>query len=351
MIGRLYDVLHRATTSLLRLEGLIESLPGRSVLLAAMRVREAQASSRIENTFASVREIALASVDERGASSESMEVLRNRLAIEYGLASKLPISARLLREMHRVLIVDPGHRPGQFRDRQVCIGDQHRGFSNARFVPPGPERVEACMTAWEFFVNPKAINAAPRARLPYLIELAMSHYQFETIHPFSDGNGRLGRALVTLAPVKDRELRHPVCNLSEWVQANRQEYYDGLLRVSTHGEWEPWIRFFVTALAQQAEADLNRATRVSSLYDKYQKLVTTRGKSILRIKLLDHLFDRQVVTITIAAKVMDVSYAAAQAHVIAFETMKIIKPLSDKKYGKIYVAEGVLKAIRGQGQD
>lgn len=338
-------------TALLRLEGEINSLPGRSVLLAAMRVREAQASSRIENTFASVREIALASIDENRASSESLEVLRNRLAIEHGLASKLPISIRLLRDMHRVLIVDPRHRPGQFRDRQVCIGDQSRGFANARFVPPGPEQVEECMRSWELFANPGAVNAGPRERLPYLIELAMSHYQFETIHPFSDGNGRLGRALVTLAPVKDGILRHPVCNLSEWVQANRQEYYDGLLRVSTHNEWEPWLRFFVTALAQQAEADLQRAARVAALYAEYLELVTTRGKSILRTKLLDHLFDRQVVTVKIAAERMGVSYQAAQPHVQAFEKMNIIKAVSDGKYGKIYVAEGVLKAIRGQGED
>jgi Fic family protein len=351
MIGRLYGLLDRAKTSLLRLEALIDTLPGRTVLLSAMTTREAQASSRIENTYASIREIALAALDDRRVAGEPVEVLRNRRAIEAGLTSNLPISNRLLCMMHKILIADRRHRPGQFRDKQVCIGDRKRGFANARFVPPPGTLVEACMRDWELFCNPKAVNAPQRERLPYLMELALMHYQFEAVHPFSDGNGRLGRALVTLAPVKDGELRHPVCNLSEWVQHNREEYYDRLLRVSTHGEWEPWIRYFCTSVAEQAETDLARARRLGALYDKYASQLTTKRSSMLAIKLLDHLFDKQAVTATLAAEILDISFTAAQRHIANFEKLKILKLWMDEPWGRIYIAEGVVRAIRGQGED
>lgn len=351
VIGRLFPVLDRVRADLMRLDGTIDSLPGRTVLLSAMRIREAQASSKIENTFASIRDIALASVDESRVSGDSVEVLRNRVAIEEGLRSKLPICSRLMCDMHRTLIVDRRMRPGQFRNVQVCIGDKSHGFESARFVPPPPSAIPEGMKNLEFFCNPDARNVPRRAKLPYFVELAISHYQFETIHPFSDGNGRLGRALVTLAPVKDGELRHPVCNLSEWVQSNRQEYYDRLLRVSTHGEWESWITFFCTAIAEQAKMDLDRAQRVAKLYERYSAAITKRQASILRTRLLDHLFDQQAVTITIAAKTLGVSYTAAQRHIEAFEKAGVLKRLKDVEYGRIYVAEGVIRAIRGQGED
>jgi Fic family protein len=351
LIGRLYPVLERVQGAMLRLDGQIDALPGRSVLLATTRVREARASSRIENTFASAREVALAGVDQPGATDESREVYRNRMAIEAGLRSRLPICNRLLKEMHAVLIVDRKDRPGQFRDKQVCVGDERLGFGEARFVPPPPARIEEWMADWERFGNPSGMEREDSERMPYWAELAIAHYQFEAIHPFRDGNGRLGRAMVTLAPTKHGVLRHPVSNLSEWVRTRRQEYYDRLLRVSTHGEWEDWIRFFCTALAEQAREDLALVERVAKLYKKYDEKLTTRRNSILVRRLLDHLFDRQAVTITRAATVLGVSYTAAQRHVEAFVKLGIVKPLAGVEYGRIYLAEGVIRAIQGQGEE
>jgi Fic family protein len=351
IICRQFDLLDRVKTSLLRLEAMIDTLPGRTVLLSAMKTREAQASSRIENTYASIREIALAAVDDRRASGEPGEVLRNCRAIDAGLASSLLIGNRLLCMMHKILIVDRRHRPGQFRDKQVCIGDRKRGFAHARFVPPPGTHVDTCMRDWELFCNPRAVNAPSRAKLPYFIELALMHYQFEAIHPFSDGNGRLGRALVTLAPVKDGVLRHPVCNLSEWVQSNREEYYDSLLHVSTRGDWEPWIQYFCRSIAEQADADLARAKRLSTLYSKYTAQLTTKRSSMLAMKLLDHLFDKQAVTVTQAAELLGISYTAAQRHIAHFELLKVVKLYKDEPWGRIYIAEGVVKAIRGHGED
>lgn len=233
VVASAFNQIERATRSLTRLESAVGALPSQSLLLSAMRMREAQASSKIENTFASLQEMALAGASQPGATHDALEVIRNRMAIEAGLRSELPICRRLICEMHAVLITDRKNRPGELRDVPVCIGDEKRPVHEARFVPPPPSELEACFRSWEEFVNRKEQQQG--ADWPYLVRLAMNHYQFETIHPFSDGNGRLGRAIVNLAPVKDGFLKQPVCNLSEWVQTHRSEYYDCLLHVSTRG--------------------------------------------------------------------------------------------------------------------
>ncbi len=351
IVGRLFDMLDRAKTQLLRLEAAVDRLPDPRLLLDAMRLREAQASSRIENTFATLRDLALANVDPNSASSDVLEVRRNRQAIELGLQSRIPVSRRLICDMHAALITSPSKRPGKFRDIQVCIGDHHLGFKHARFVPPPAAHLDACVKAWELFANPTAIEAPTRDRWPYLIELAWTHYQFETIHPFSDGNGRIGRALVQVAPVIDGFLKHPICNLSEWVQQHRQEYYDRLLRVSTHGDWVGWTAFFGAAVAEQAELDLQRADRVLGLYHRYRQTITQDANSIRLVPLIDSLFSHQGTTISLAAEVMGLSYTAAQRHVEFLVSKGVLKQHSEGNYAKIYLATEIIDAIRGDGED
>lgn len=348
LIGRLHPILDRTRTALTRLEGIVDSLPGRSSLISAMRTREAQASSRIENTFASLRDIAITSVDQSRASPDSLEVWRNVLAIEAGLASAWPLGRSLILEMHKVLIQDPRHNPGQFRSRQVCIGNEIGGFAGARFVPPPAHEVDGAMREWEQFTKGDRGAVHTDEKLPYFVELALAHYQFEAIHPFSDGNGRLGRALVALAPVKHRELRHPVCNLSEWIQAHRQEYYDRLLRVSTHAEWEQWIKFFCTALSEQARADTDRAMRVSALYERYMGALTKNQSSTKQLLLLDHVFDRRVTTITMASEAMKISYNAAKRHIDTFVREGILTPIEGTSHPQCFYAADVMRAIEGQ---
>ncbi len=355
VVGRLHELLDRVKTSLLRLEALVDQLPTKQILLDPLRTREAQASSKIEDTFASLRQIAEAALPARpkaaGHESAAMEVVRNQRAIEHGLKSPLPVSRRLLCEMHKALITDVRKRPGQLRDVQVCIGGGGRGVSHARFVPPPAARVQACLDDWERFHNPGSLGVQPRQRLPYFIELALSHYQFEAIHPFSDGNGRLGRAVVNVAPVKDGVLRHPVCNLSEWVHSNRREYYDRLLAVSVRGAWEEWVRFFLTALAEQAALDSARAGRVVKLHKKY---VHTLGEGInsgKATRLIDQLFRSPAVSITSAARVMGIVYSAAQRHVEFLVKHRVLRQSGHAKRDRVYIAEGIIKAIRGDGED
>lgn len=351
LIGRLFEVLDLAKSSLLELQAEVESLPDPNVLLSAMRVREVQSSSKIENTFSSLKDIVISEVLGANADQDSQEVLRNKHAVEHGLASSLPLSNRLINEMHRRLIVDPRHTPGKHRQKQVCIGDENRGFEGARFVPAPAEYVPDCMREWEYFVNPHAIGAPVRTQLPFFIELALAHYQFEAIHPFSDGNGRLGRAIVNIAPIKAGVLRQPVCNLSEWIQTHRAEYYDRLLRVSTVGEWEPWIRFFCTALAEQASLDRQRTKRVRKLYEQYQNLVQGKRRSALAVKLIDYLFSDFVITIPKTQELLGISYTAAQRHIEHLVKQGIITQASKGNYDKIYIANAILKAVRGKAED
>jgi Fic family protein len=197
-------------------------------------------------------------------------------------------------------------------------------------------------------VNAVVGDGARRDRLPYLIELALAHYQFETIHPFSDGNGRLGRALVNVAPTKDQWLRYPVCNLSEWVSRHREEYYDHLLRVSTRGLWEEWITFFCRALHDQAMLDGERADRLITLRTKYHKALTGRRSSTLVLKLVDHLFTSSAISIPGAAKIGDVSYVAAQRHVETLVKAGVLTQAGTGNYDKVYLARGIARAIAGR---
>lgn len=352
ILGRLFDVLDKAKTGLLHLEAAVGALPNPAILLNAMRTREAQSSSKIENTFASLGEIAISELDPREAKPDALEVRRNKAAITVGAASKLPMCVRLACDMHRALVADPRQRPGRLRDRQVCIGNEADGFSAARFVPPPPSELDACLKDWELFENPDAPNAPARERWPDLVELAFSHYQFETIHPFSDGNGRVGRALVNVGPMKRGWLNYPICNLSEWIRDHRQEYYDRLLAVSTRGEWEPWVRFFCTALAEQARLDLARAQRVTKLYASFRKLVEGKRRSGLTLRLIDHLFESLSVTIPGAADVLGVSYTAAQRHVAFLEKSGVVREFKHKQaWGKWYIAHKVIAAIQGKGEE
>jgi Fic family protein len=351
VISRLYPLLEQATSRLARLEQATENLPDPHVILGAMRMREAQASSRIENTVASIEDVTLAALGSPSAPGEAVEVHRNRLAIEHGLTSPLPISSRLVREMHAVLVRDPRHRPGEFRDRQVYIGDEPRGFAGARFVPPPPSEVEAAMSAWELYVNPDVPGAPQRLRLPALIELGLAHYQFETIHPFSDGNGRLGRALVNLGPIKAGWLRRPVCNLSEWVQSHRQEYYDRLLAVSTEGDWQGWLEYFVRAVGGQAQLDLARVERIRGLRERYREMLTQKKSSTLTQRLVDALFRQPVISIPKAAELLNVRHPSATKHVEALVKLGVLKQATPGNYSKIYVAPGIIQAIHGPEGD
>jgi Fic family protein len=343
IVGSLHPLLDEAKTNLTRLDEIVGALPSPDILISPMLQREAQTSSQIENTHAELDEVALAAINPASARGPSAEVARNLDAIRHGLTSPLPVCVRLLTEMHGTLITDTKARPGQLRDRQVWIGDS-TDLGRARFVPPPADRVLACLETLMEFIN----SAAPaRERWPDLIELALAHYQLETIHPFSDGNGRIGRALVNITPVKRGVLKHAVCNISGAIEPRRREYYDAMLRVSTHGDWEGWIEFFLSALAAQSRADLHRAKALGDLYNRTLANLVGKKRSTLTIKLVDWLFETPAISIPFAANLLDCEYSTAKRHVQLLVESGLLVARHDVTYDKWYISWPIIRAAEG----
>ena len=270
------------------------------VLYQPLRLREARLSSRIENTVASAREVAGLPY----LSTQRIDVLevRNYLdaidlgakAIGLGEDEPRQITESLIRQLHQRLLRDtPGadrKRPGNYRDRLVYIGDERLGFERARFVPPPASEVPHLMRELVGFMR------QPPEGLPALLAVGMAHYQFETIHPFADGNGRLGRMLITLGLCDRGVLSAPPIYPSGYIDANKQEYYDSLLAVSTQGDWGRWLRFFLEAVRSQAVDTLSRMKELLRLREDIRSRAAHRSLSARFLSTIDHLFAEPVIT-------------------------------------------------------
>src|SRR6267154_10196 len=246
------QILAEASQALGLLQGLVQSLPSPQILVRPFVRREAELSSRIEGTYANQEELVLFGLDRDTAANKPdvREVWNYVAAFEYGLKrlQELPVSLRLIRELHSKLMKGVrGHEPqrGEFRTCQNYIGRKGQPITNARYVPPPPSEVPACLDAFE-----TAIHA--ESKQPFLVSLALIHYQFEAIHPFEYGNGRIGRLLLPLLRVEKGILSHPLIQLSAYFEQHRGEYYDHLLQISQSGKWQPWVTFFLRAVHQES---------------------------------------------------------------------------------------------------
>jgi Fic family protein len=256
-------------TALGRLAGVGRLLRDPHLLVRPYVTREALASSRIEGTQASLSEVFQA-VASGGSSPDSnvREVENYIQAMETGLRllETLPISSRVLRTIHETLLQDVrgrGRRPGEFRDTPVWIGSPTDTPENATYVPPLAAEMHEALADWERFAN-----EAPR--IPMLVRCALLHYQFETIHPFLDGNGRLGRLLIVFFLMQQGRLPAPLLYISSYLEDHRPEYYERLQAVRERGELQEWIQFFLTAVAAQAEDAVERAEQLVDLRERYR---------------------------------------------------------------------------------
>ena len=351
-IGSVSEDLLVAQANLARLEGSVGALPNADLLLRPFRYREAQLSSKIEDTFATVEEVALVEADHLPEHGHAREVWNYVEALEHGLDSDLPLSTRLFKELHGTLmsgVRGEDKRPGEFRTIQVCIGDEKKGFASARFVPPPPGDVlNHCLSELERFLNPgyrKSPDELGTPRFPSLIEIAMAHYQFECIHPFSDGNGRLGRLLISLALCKGALISRPLVYVSAYFEKHRQEYYDLLLRVSTQGDWGSWVRFFCRAVATQADDAIGRATKLGELRQKYVRAVTRKRTSALVVQLIDLLFVQPVVQPPLLARRLKVAVQTGQKHINRLVESGILVEVTGGNYGRRYLAREILQVV------
>ncbi len=340
---RLIGVLSEADRLIGRLAGEGGRLPNPHVLMRPFVRREAVLSSKIEGTQATLGELLAA---EAGAvverSPEDLREVGNYVvALEHGILRlrKLPLSVRLIRELHEKLMegVRGQHAaPGLFRRTQNWIGKPGSTPATATFIPPPPGEVESCLAGWEKFIH--------ESNLPPLVTIALAHYQFEAIHPFLDGNGRVGRLLITLFLIERKILPTPLLYLSAFFEASRRDYYEGLRGVSERGAWEDWLEYFLQGIARMSEDALNRATRINDLLAEWRGQLAGRPTNT-PLRVLDLLAANPFLTITGAATQLKLAFTTAQRAIERLEHNGIVQAVSDAKRDRVYCARALLEIL------
>jgi len=284
-----------AAAAVARYDGTLAAIPNPRILLAPLMTREAVLSSRIEGTQATMGEVlgfeAGQEPDSPARRDDIREVLNYRAAMRRAeeLLGDLPLSQRVIRKAHSVLLSGvrgEGKLPGEYRKTPNWIGTPGCTVDEAKFVPIGADRLPDAMSAWERYIHRECPDR--------LIKLAILHAEFEALHPFLDGNGRLGRMLVPLLLWQDGLIREPMFYISAYFEAHRDAYYDGLLAVSRDDDWTGWCRFFLEAVRMQAEENLTKANGIISLYDDLKRRVPELTRSRYAIHSLDWIFERPI---------------------------------------------------------
>ncbi|HVC60637.1 MAG TPA: Fic family protein [Acetobacteraceae bacterium] len=342
----LVPLIARATRALGELSGVGRTLPNPYLLIRPFMRKEAAASSKIEGTVTTLSELLLFEADEQTsrAPSDAREVLNYVRALEHALKrlDELPISRRLIQEAHSILMLRvASHRgaritPGEFRRDQNWIGA--RLIENARFVPPPTQEVDGAISDLEKYINNKD------DLLPMVIKMALVHYQFETIHPFPDGNGRVGRMLMPLMLCESKELSQPLLYLSSYLEKNYDTYIDRMFAVSTRGRWEEWIGFFLSGLAETCMDAIAKAQALQDLQNQYLGRIQQARSSALLAKIIGMIFESPAVTIPSISSGLGISYNSAKKHVARLEEHEI---LFDSAYGrpKIWFAREVVDLV------
>ena len=345
---RLVRLLSDADRLIGNLAGEAARLPNPHILLRPFARREAVLSSRIEGTQATLGELLAA---EAGAIVERSpddlrEVGNYVVALEHGISrlKKLPICVRLIKELHEKLMTGVrGHHAarGEFRKSQNWIGKPGCTPETASYVPPPPNEVEPTLAAWEKFLN--------ESDLPPLVTIALAHYQFEAIHPFLDGNGRVGRLLITLFFIERNILPTPSLYLSAFFEASRRDYYEYLRGVSARGAWDEWIEYFLLGVARMSEDALSRAGRLNAKLDEWKNIVAGEStKTPLRI--VELLAANPFLTAKTAAEKLDVAFTTAQRAIRRLEDLGIVAQTGTAKRDRVYCAKELLEILEEPAQ-
>jgi Fic family protein len=336
-----YEIIG-AERSLARLDGIGEDLPNAHLLWGPLAKREAILSSAIEDTIASATELASVEAGERPERHEVREVMNYVDALRFGLASELPICLRLIRGLHEKLMAfgvrGSEWTPGEFRQTQNYIGRQG-GFERARFVPPPPGDVlTGGLRDLERYANERSLG------LPKLVAAALIHYQFETLHPFADGNGRIGRLLSALSLCRMGLLKQPFVYLSPFIEPRRSEYNDLMLRVSTRGEWLPWIGFFVSAVAHQAQDAEQRVRTLRQLRGTYRSRALQANAPARVFAIIDDLFESPMLTVESVSRKLAISRPTARTYIQRLEQMEIVTQIPST-YRGYWIATEIISFI------
>ncbi len=341
-------LLERAMHQLGVLTGAAKRVVNPYLISSPLLRQEAILSSRIEGTIATPEQLALEELGSDVEHADAKEVGNFARASQHALRAigrGEPITGRLLLATHKILMSEvrgDHERPGEYRDAQNFIGTS-KDIHAARFVPPPHTEIGSLMSDFESFVN------SDTPALPDLVTNAIAHYQFETIHPFRDGNGRIGRLLVTLLSVRDGLIPGPILPISSHLERNKQAYADYLLGVSTGGAWQPWIAFFLEAVIHGAEEASGQVEGLMALRSAWQERFQSARSSALLLKLLDHLFQRPAVTIGRVAKLLRVTPAAASANIKKLVEAGVLREITGRTRNQVFLAQDILDFIGGKG--
>lgn len=345
-MDRLYARLERANRAIGKLDGVASILPDTPLFLYMYVRKEALLSSQIEGTQSSLSELLLfESEDVPGVPLDDVQEVSNYIsAMNHGLArirEGFPLSLRLIREIHEQLLAKgrgSTKQPGEFRRSQNWIGGTHPG--NALFVPPPPERVMDLMAALETFIHDET------PAIPFLIKAGLVHVQFETIHPFLDGNGRLGRLLITFLLCTHGILKEPILYLSLYFKSHRQHYYDLLQRVRDQGDWESWLEFFLDGITETSLQAADAAREILRLFEVDRHRIEELGRpaaSALRVHQL--LQQKPMIGINEASEKLKISPPTVNKSIQHLEELGIIRETTGRQRGRRFVYQEYLSIL------
>jgi Fic family protein len=332
--GEMQTLLSAADRDVARLDAIAALLPNPDLFVAMYVRHEAVLSSQIEGTQSTLEDLLAFEADatHNDAPKDVEEVINYVRAMNHGLRrlGELPLSLRLLREIHGELMknVRGGEKtPGEFRTSQNWIGPAGSSLATASFVPPPPHELMASLGALEKFLH------EGKTTVPLLIRCGLAHAQFETIHPFLDGNGRVGRLLITLILCEERALSRPLLYLSVFLKAHRLEYYDRLTAIRQHGHWEQWLKFFLRGVSQTARAATRTATDIVNLRESHRNAVMKSPKAL---RLLDSLFQQPLVSPNRIAEIVGCTHPTAVKLARDLESRGWLKEVTGFERNRLY---------------
>ena len=351
--ARLVPKLGPTAAAVARYDGMLAAVPNPAVLLSPLTTQEAVLSSKIEGTQATMGEVLEFEAGEDAKSSEHREDIREiqnyRSAMRKAgqLLGKLPLCGRVLLDAHRVLLNSvrgQNKGPGNYRRVTNWIGRQGSTIATARFVPPPPDRVGELMAAWERYAH-----AQPEDRL---VQIAVLHAEFEAIHPFADGNGRLGRMIIPLHMWQTKQISRPMFSISGYLEAHRATYYEGLLAVSRDGDWTGWCEFFLDALKAQAEENLKKTTAILNLHSAMPDRLADLTRSQHASKALAWIFEKPVFQGAEFVKSSGIPKATAHRFLGVLREAGVLKLVKASKGQKaaIYAFPALLNIVDGRKQ-
>ena len=344
MDAEMIELLTSATKSLSALDTMSTYIPNMNLFVSMYVRKEALLSSQIEGTQATLEDV-LDPMVEKNANQNVADVINYIKATEYALEriKTLPLCSRLIKETHEVLlggVRGEEKNPGEFRISQNWIGAQGSSLKNARYIPPNVEDMTVAISDLEKYINSDD-------SLDVLIQAALIHYQFETIHPFLDGNGRVGRLLITLFLMEKKALNSPSLYISYYLKKNRIEYYDRMSEVRNKDNYEQWIKFFLRAIAESSDEAVDTIKKLSDLHNKNVELISNMGKASKNVQIIfDYLEKNPIIDTRKTSEELGISYSTVSRVIAKLEECGILKQTDNASRNRVFAYEDYLEILR-----